>query len=217
MQAGPEDRLNQPQSEAQKISYPKAPPKNQSLRSDDKIVTLSSNLMKLTFSNPLQKVYIYSIDISPELAKDNYSLQRRIYKTIEAKLSEYFIKIMFAGLNLFGSTKDPQNEIVIKETVENNEYTVTFKKVGLLNFEEVFDNKGINQKKKNFMEKLIKDILLSAKNTIRFGSDRMVIQMSENNIIKGNDNSSIYKGFYTSAQITESGLYLMVLNMNKYI
>ena len=217
MQAGSEEKLIQPQSEAQNIPYPKAPPKNQSLRSDDKNVTLTSNLMRLTFSNPLQKVYIYSIDISPELAKDNYSLQRRIYKTIEAKLSEYFIKIMFAGLNLFGSTKDPQNEIVIKETVENNEYTVTFKKVGLLNFEEVFDNKGINQKKKNFMEKLIKDILLSAKNTIRFGSDRMVIQMSENNIIKGNDNSSIYKGFYTSAQITESGLYLMVLNMNKYI
>ena len=217
MQAGSEEKLKQSQSEAQNIPYPKAPPKNQSLRSDDKIVTLTSNLMRLTFSNPLQKVYIYSIDISPELAKDNYSLQRRIYKTIEAKLSEYFIKIMFAGLNLFGSTKDPQNEIVIKETVENNEYTVTFKKVGLLNFEEVFDNKGINQKKKNFMEKLIKDILLSAKNTIRFGSDRMVIQMSENNIIKGNDNSSIYKGFYTSAQITESGLYLMVLNMNKYI
>jgi hypothetical protein len=67
------------------------------------------------------------------------------------------------------------------------------------------------------MEKLIKDILLSSKNTIRFGSDRMVIQMNENNIIKGNDNSSIYKGFYTSAQITESGLYLLVLNMNKYI
>ena len=217
MQAGSEEKLKQSQSEAQNIPYPKAPPKNQSLRSDDKIVTLTSNLMRLTFSNPLQKVYIYSIDISPELAKDNYSLQRRIYKTIEAKLSEYFIKIMFAGLNLFGSTKDPQNEIVIKETVENNEYTVTFKKVGLLKFEEVFDNKGINQKKKNFMEKLIKDILLSAKNTIRFGSDRMVIQMSENNIIKGNDNSSIYKGFYTSAQITESGLYLMVLNMNKYI
>ena len=217
MQAGSEEKLIQPQSEVQNIPYPKAPPKNQSLRSNDKIVTLTSNLMRLTFSDPLQKVYIYSIDISPELAKDNYSLQRRIYKTIEAKLSEYFIKIMFAGLNLFGSTKDPQNEIVIKETVENNEYTVTFKKVGLLNFEEVFDNKGINQKKKNFMEKLIKDILLSAKNTIRFGSDRMVIQMSENNIIKGNDNSSIYKGFYTSAQITESGLYLMVLNMNKYI
>jgi aubergine-like protein len=217
MQAGPEDRLNQPQSEAQKISYPKAPPKNQSLRSDDKIVTLSSNLMKLTFSNPLQKVYIYSIDISPELAKDNYTLQAKIYKTIDPELSKYFIKKTFAGLNLFGSTKDPKNEIIIKETVENKEFTVTFKKVSLLTFEEVFDNQGINQKKKNFVEKLIKDILLSAKNTIRFGSDRMVIQMTQNNIIKGNDNSSIYKGFYTSAQITESGLYLMVLNMNKYV
>jgi len=156
MQAGSEEKLIQPQSEAQNISYPKAPPKNQSLRSNDKTITLSSNLMRLTFSNPLQKVYIYSIDISPELAKDNYSLQRKIYKILEAKLSEYFIKIMFAGLNLFGSTKDPKNEIIIKETVENKEYTVTFKKVGLLNFEEVFDNKGINQKKKKFFGKINK-------------------------------------------------------------
>ena len=156
MQAGPEDRLNQPQSEAQKISYPKAPPKNQSLRSDDKIVTLSSNLMKLTFSNPLQKVYIYSIDISPELAKDNYTLQAKIYKTIDPELSKYFIKKTFAGLNLFGSTKDPKNEIIIKETVENKEFTVTFKKVSLLTFEEVFDNQGINQKKKKFCGKINK-------------------------------------------------------------
>ena len=217
MQAVPENKQTQPQSEDQKIPYPKAPPKNQSLRKNDPKVSLSTNLMRLTFSDPLQKVYIYSIDISPELAKDNFFLQNKIYKTIEHQLSEYFVKKIFAGLNLFGSTKDPKNEIIIKETVENTEYTVTFKKVGNLIFEEVFDNKGINQKKKNFMEKLVKDILLSSKNTIRFGSDRMVIQMSENNIIKGNDNSSIYKGFYTSAQITESGLYLLVLNMNKYI
>ena len=217
MQADPENKLMQPQSEAQKISYPKAPPKNLSLRKKDKDIVLSSNLMRLTFSNPLQKVYIYSIDISPELAKDNYTLQHKIYKLIEPQLSEYFIKKSFAGLNLFGSTKDAKNEIIVKETVENIEYTVTFKKVGLLNFEEVFDNQGINQKKKNFVEKLIKDILLSAKGTIKFGSDRMVIQLSKDSIVKGSDNSSIYKGFYTSAQITESGLYLLALNMNKYV
>jgi len=217
MQADPENKLMQPQSEAQKISYPKAPPKNLSLRKKDKDIVLSSNLMRLTFSNPLQKVYIYSIDISPELAKDNYTLQHKIYKLIEPQLSEYFIKKSFAGLNLFGSTKDAKNEIIVKETVENIEYTVTFKKVGLLNFEEVFDNQGINQKKKNFVEKLIKDILLSAKGTIKFGSDRMVIQLSKDSIVKGTDNSSIYKGFYTSAQITESGLYLLALNMNKYV
>ena len=148
MQAVPENKQTQPQSEDQKIPYPKAPPKNQSLRKNDNTVSLSSNLMRITFSDPLHKVYIYSIDISPELAKDNFFLQNKIYKTIEHQLSEYFIKKMFAGLNLFGSTKDPKNEIIIKETVENKEYTVTFKKVGDLIFEDVFDNKGINQKKK---------------------------------------------------------------------
>jgi hypothetical protein len=148
MQAVPENKQTQPQSEDQKIPYPKAPPKNQSLRTNDKPVSLSTNLMRLTFSDPLHKVYIYSIDISPELAKDNFFLQNKIYKTIEHQLSEYFIKKMFAGLNLFGSTTDPKNEIIINETVENIAYTVTFKKVGDLKFEEVFDNKGINQKKK---------------------------------------------------------------------
>ena len=47
------------------------------LRKNDSIVSLCSNLMKLTLTDPLQKVYIYSIDILPELAKDNYTLQKK--------------------------------------------------------------------------------------------------------------------------------------------
>ena len=212
-----ENKLTQYKKENLNIVYPKAPPKNQNLRAKDKIISLTSNLIKLTFLDELKKVYIYSIEILPELAKDNYTLLTKIYKNIETKLSEYFIKKSFAGYNLFGSTTNPQNEIIINEKVENNDYKITFKKVGAVDFQEIFDNQGINQKKKNFVEKLIKDILLSSKDTIRFGSDHMVIQMNKNNLIKGNDESMIYKGFYTSAQITESGLYLMVLNMNKYV
>ncbi len=45
----------------------------------------------------------------------------------------------------------------------------------------------------------------------------MVLKLGEDNIITSNDRSRICKGYYTSAQITESGLYLMVLNMNKYV
>lgn len=212
-----QNTVNDIENAPPKIVYPKAPPKNEMLRSNDNKILLTSNLMKLNFSDPLKKVYIYSIDISPEIAKDNGTLQRKIYKTIESELSKHFNKKIFAGYNLFGSTKSPQNEIIIIETVENTEYKVTFKKVGALNFEEILDNEGINQKKKNFIEKMIKDILLSAKNTMRFGSDRMIIQIDKNTVIEGRDHSNIYKGFYTSAQITESGLYLMVLNMNKYI
>ncbi len=212
-----EKKVIQNQEITQKINYPKVPPKNISLRLNDSVVSLTSNLMKLTVSEPMKKIYVYSIEIQPELAKDNNMLQSKIYKSLQPELSKYFRKYFFAGYNLFASPKDCEKEKIIKETVDGVEYIITFKEVSSLNFEEIFDNEGINQKKKNFVEKLIKDILLSSKDTIKFGSDRMIIQINKDNVIKGNDNSSIYKGFYTSAQITENGLYLLVLNMNKYI
>ena len=213
-----EEQIDQPQKpQTQIIKYAKAPPKNNLFREKDKKVLLASNLMKITFTNPLQKVYIYSIEILPELAKDNYTLQKKIYKIIENKLSPYFIKMSFAGYNLFGSTRNPQDEIIINENVENTDYSITFKKVGALNFSEITSKEGIEQKKKNFIEKLMKDILLSSKDRIRFGSDRMIISMDKDNIINNSDGSTIYKGYFTSAQITESGLYLLVLNMNKYV
>ena len=210
-----ENQPNKPQTQI--ITYAKAPPKNNLLRKDDSIISVTSNLMKLTLKDPLQKVYIYSIEIMPELAKDNYSLQKKIYKLIEQKLSPYFNKFTFAGLNLFGSTRDPKDEIIIEENVEKTDYKITFKKVGALNFSEITTKQGMDQKKKNFIEKLIKDILLSSKDRVRFGTDRMVLSMDKDNVMKGNDGSTIYKGFFTSAQITENGLYLLVLNMNKYM
>jgi aubergine-like protein len=209
-----ENQPNKPQTQI--ITYAKAPPKNNLLRKDDSIISLTSNLMKLTLKDPLQKVYIYSIEIIPELAKDNYTLQKKIYKLIEQKLSPYFNKFTFAGLNLFGSTRDPKDEIIIEENVEKTDYKITFKKVGALNFSEITTKQGMDQKKKNFIEKLIKDILLSSKDRVRFGTDRMVLSMDKDNVMRGNDGSTIYKGFFTSAQITENGLYLLVLNMNKY-
>ena len=51
---------------------------------------------------------------------------------------------------------------------------------------------------------------------MRFGTDRMVLSMDKDKVMRGNDGSTIYKGFFTSAQITEIGLFLLVLNMNKY-
>ena len=123
-----EDEAPPNNTSTQLITYAKAPPRNQNYRKNDQIVRLSSNLMKLTFTNPLQKVYIYSIEILPEIAKDNYLLQKKIYKMIENKLSPYFIKISFAGYNLFGSTRDPKDEIIIEEKVENIDYKIIFKK-----------------------------------------------------------------------------------------
>ena len=200
------------------FNYPKYPQKRENEPREGKNVQLITNLMKLSFTNPLKKIYVYSIEILPELAADNFTLQTKIYKNIEQPLSTYFSKMSFAGLNLFASTSSPKDIITEKVTVEKTDYTITLKKVGSLEFNNIFDTDGINQKKKGFIEKLIKNILLSSKNTLKFGTDRMIIKMDQNNaMVSSNDSSRIYKGFYTSAQITESGLYMMVLNMNKYV
>ena len=74
----PENKLIQFQNNVPKINYPRAPPKNLKLRQNDKITSLTSNLMKLTISDPLKKIYVYSIDINPEIAKDNFTLQIKL-------------------------------------------------------------------------------------------------------------------------------------------
>ena len=211
-----ENSLIKFQNEGTKIKYPKAPPKNNSLRYE-RTISLTSNLMQLEI-DPMKRIYVYSIEISPEIEKDNFTLQNKIYKNLEEQLSKIFTKKAFAGYNLFGVTKEPKEEIILNVNVENKDYTITFKKTKPLDFKLIKQNGDeIILKVKGFIEKLIKNILLSSKGTMRFGTDRMIMKISEDNIIMTGDKGRIYKGYYTSVQITESGLNLMVLNMNKYV
>ena len=211
-----ENSLIKFQNEGTKIKYPKAPPKNNSLRYE-RTISLTSNLMQLEI-DPMKRIFVYSIEISPEIEKDNFTLQNKIYKNLEEQLSKIFTKKAFAGYNLFGVTKEPKEEIILNVNVENKDYTITFKKTKPLDFKLIKQNGDeIILKVKGFIEKLIKNILLSSKGTMRFGTDRMIMKISEDNIIMTGDKGRIYKGYYTSVQITESGLNLMVLNMNKYV
>jgi len=66
----------------------------------------------------------------------------------------------------------------------------------------------------------MKDILLKNKNTIKFGDDRTIVKIYDKNVINAEQTEgkeTIYKGFYTSANITESGLFLLVSNINKHV
>ncbi len=204
-----------------KFVNPAAPSKNIDLRKNDMIVNLITNLMKLEISKSEQKLCIYSVSIEPELAKDNFSLYSKIQRQIDNELNQYFTRKCFSGNNLFASSNDPKALISCNATVENNEYVVNFKKVSQMEITEITDFEGENQRKKSFLEKVIKDILLKNKNTVRFGDDRTIVKIQENNVMyadpKKEDKETIYKGFYTSAQITESGLFLLVLNVNKHV
>ena len=208
-------------SKTTKFINPVAPKKNQNLRSKDIIVTLTTNLLHLKISSDDQKLCIYSVTIEPELAKDNYPLYSKIQRQVDNELNKHFTRKCFSGNNLFGSSKEPKDVISCKATVEKVDYTLTLKKVGQMDIKEITDFEGENQRKKSFLEKVIKDILLKNKNTVKFGDDRTIVKIEEKNIYdpdpKKSDKESIYKGYYTSAQITESGLFLLVLNVNKHV
>ena len=205
------------------ITYlnPSAPERDQELRKRDLVVSLTTNLLKLEISKQEQKLCIYSASVEPELAKDNYSLLSKIQRQIDNELNKYFTRKCFSGNNLFASSNDPQPIVTCKANVENVDYTVTLKKVNQMEMSAITDFEGENQRKKSFLEKIIKDILLKNKNTIKFGDDRTIVKIEERNVIepdpKNGSKETIYKGFFTSAQITENGLFLLVLNVNKYV
>ena len=166
------------------------------------------------------KIMYFSVTITPELARDNYSLFSKIQRQIEVDLNKYFTKWFFTGNNLFASSPDQKNEIICEADIENNKYQAKLTKISDLDISEIKDFEGDNQKKKSFIEKVIKDILLKNKNTIKFGDDRTIAKIHDKNVVNAEESDSketIYKGFYTSAQITSHGLYLLVSNVNKHV
>ena len=136
-------------------------------------------------------------------------------------MSNHFTQRCFSGYNLFASCPNPENFVQIKTKVKDVEYTVKFTKVGDMDLSAITDFEGDNQRKKSFFEKLIKDILLKNKNTIKFGDERTIVKLNEKNMFDPDPShkskESIFKGFYTSAQITENGLFLLVSNVNKHV
>ena len=204
-----------------KYNYPCLPARNLSLRSKDPIVDLTTNLLKLKISESEQKLCLYSVSLLPELDRNNYSLFSMIQRQIDPELSLQFTRRCFSGYNLFASSANPPKELSLQTKVKEMEYIVTLNKVGEFDLSTITNFEGENQRKKSFIEKVIKDILLKNKNTIKFGDDRTIVQLNDKNMLNADPSHKneelILKGYYTSAQITESGLFLLVSNINKSI
>ena len=202
------------------LSYPSLPKHNNSLRSKDQIVDLTTNLLKLQISENEQKLCLYSVSLEPELDKNNFSLFAIIQRQIDVELSTHFTRRCFSGYNLFASSPNPPEKFSIQTKVKNTDYLVKFDKVGDLDISTITDFEGVNQRKKSFLEKVIKDILLKNRNTIKFGDDSTIVQLGDKNMLETDPSQkkeTIFKGYYTSAQITSNGLFLLVSNINKHV
>ena len=203
-----------------KLSYPSLPKHNNTLRSRDQIVDLTTNLLKLQISENEQKLCLYSVSLEPELDKNNFSLFAIIQRQIDVELSTHFTRRCFSGYNLFASSPNPPEKFSIQTKVRNTDYLVKFEKVGDLDISTITDFEGVNQRKKSFLEKVIKDILLKNRNTIKFGDDSTIVQLGDKTMLETDPSQkkeTIFKGYYTSAQITSNGLFLLVSNINKHV
>jgi len=203
--------------------YPLMPKKNKDLRiAQNNNVLITTNLYELILIDETHKFTLYNVEILPEIAKDNFPLKRLIHETIGPKLPSSFKRFFWAGDNLYALITEERSQdyskIEMNEEIKNIKYNIKIKKLKEITLKKVNDFNGENQKVKSIIENLFRNILMKNPKVIKF-QDRTIFEIDIKNIVSvSNENQgNIYKGFITSAHITESGLYMLINNKNKFI
>ena len=108
----------------------------------------------------------------------------------------------------------------MSEEIENKKYNITIKKIKEILLNKINNFNGENEKIRLLIENLFRNILMKNPKAIIF-QDRTIFEIDIKNIVSANNQNqnqgNIYKGFITSAHITESGLYMLINNKNKLI
>ena len=203
------------------FQYPSMPKRNYNIRQEYKNnFLITTNLFEIKFIDKIHKFALYIVEILPEVALDNYSLKRQIYSNI--KLPNNFKKTFWAGNNLFAiitEEKDKSYDIIkINEEINKTNYNIKLQKIKDISFQQIKDLNEANQREKSIVENIFRNIILSNPKVIKF-QDRTIFEIDPKNIISVNVQSkqNIYKGYITSAHITENGLFMQINNRNKYI
>jgi aubergine-like protein len=210
-------------NEANNYDYPSTPKKNENLRNETQ-VQIISNLFPIEYVDSIHKMFLYSIEILPTIADDNYPLKRVIYQRIESQLPPEFKKVIFAGNNLYACITNSSNKdlsviefsITIKE-----EYSLKLRQVKEISFTDLQNNTDKEDKEiKHIIEKLIRYVIMRNPNVIKF-KDGTMINKDDQNItsVSESENSleKIYKGYMTSVQITQNGFYMRINDVSKII
>ena len=211
----------------QTFDYPTTPKRNLQLRKDNQALVIT-NLFPLEYLSQFHKLYNYSIEILPTISDDNFPLKRVIYNKLETELPSGFRKIIFHGNNLYAcvTVEKDLNLTNIEKTVkvQNQDYSVKLKFAAEINFRNLCFNDNENQEIKHIIEKLIRFIIMRNPNVIKFKDGTMVDISTTNMNIKSvsesqgeNSLEQIYRGYMTSVQITESGYFMRINDVNKII
>ena len=217
-----ESELLQFKKKVREFIHPSRPKINRQIRNIDRKFDLpiTTNLFQLKFKSDNFKFILFSIEILPEIADDNYTLLRNIYSKINAFLPPCFKKVVWAGKNCLAiidekNKKDYEN-FQIEIELKDEKYILKFYKVKDISLRNGDDFNGKNQKNKTIIENMIRNIIMANPKIIKF-QDRTIFEINPDNITNTSNQQYFYSGFITSVNITESGLYMLVNNVNKLI
>ena len=220
-----ESERNQINQKIKSFQYPPMPKRDYELRSmKNQKINLITNLFEIKLIDENHRFALFNVEILPEISFDNYTLRRQVYAS--ATLPKSFKKFFWAGNNLYilmngekdnNSTDKDIEEIEISEEVNKVNYKIKLKKIKEIIFKNINDFNGENQQIKSIIENLFRSILLNNPNVIKF-HDRTIFEINPKNIHDFTQSGNkIYKGYITSAHITENGLFMQINNRNKFI
>ena len=204
------------------FTYPSMPQKNPELRNIYQRIKneISTNLFEIKFRNNNFRFTLFNITILPEIAEDNYPLIRLLHSKIDIYLPECFKLKIWAGKNMYAIMEGKEGEkyeiFEVKVDENNIQYKLKFEKIKEISFKKAEDFNGKNQKNKSIIENIFRNILMKNPKVIKF-HDRTIFEIDPDNIIHIQNKQNFYSGYITSANITESGLYMLVNNINKLI
>ena len=181
-----------------------------------KQTSLITNYLSINIKGNI--VHQYSVKFNPEIATDNYPLQKEIYNSISKRLKELnFSPYYTTGYIIFSCSENAPAKTSIKTTCRETQYDIeislTKKEFNLAEIRTLgFDD----LMRKNFLESLLRKIISLNRGIIRF--DRQAFFSWENaKPMDNTKNGKILPGYQTASVITELGLHYRIIDKNKCI
>ena len=205
-----------PKEEKIPIVYPKRP--NRDFNKDKKYIKsrVICNLKQINLGVGAIQVQQYAIHYEPIIADDNYPLKRKIIRQLSKDLKGYFERFAQAGDTIFVFSKNAQEKVSLETKIDEVLYKVTFDRTAnKVDCRDINKKTKDNIKIKNFIENVIKNIMMANNYMVRFDKGSFFDYHSA--VKLGDFGTKMWSGYSTAVTITESGLFLRVNDKNKLI
>jgi hypothetical protein len=178
------------------LSFPKKPSINPQKRT--KPITLISNYLKISLKSNHRRVKQYSIKYSPEIPADNGFLRRSIIRQLTSELNNFYEPFFDSG-DCFFSPQDVYEQKYFSTTIKasgndpeitDSDYILEISRTdNQINLEEITKFSSFSMKTKNFLEVLIKKIVLANSGIMRF-NNREYFDFNSNPIELGDSSNT---------------------------